>query len=905
MSKVKIDIEVVNRQAINSVKQFSQQSEALLRRTGKSIETVRENVRQLRNTAAVGLAAITAGFVFAAKEAAQFETGLLGVAKTVNDLSEKELVELGKELVNISKRTPFATQELLELAKSAGQLGVTGKDNIILFTETIAKLGTAANISGEEAATSLARILNVTNESTENIDNLSSAIVDLGNNFAASESEIVEAGKGIAQATSQFGVSSAEAVSFGAAVKALGIQSELSRSVFLRSFDAIRKAIQEGGSSFARLEQITGLTGDTLRKEFDQNASSVFRKFLGGLGDIDKAGGNVTDTLEEFGLKGIRVNAVLPVLAKRVDVVNSALDRGSKAFRENTALQKEYDKQANSLENTMQRLQNVLDSVQREIGERLEPVIRAAVGAIEYLVELWEQTSDEFKNFVVINGLVVAGLLALVTIVGTLVVLFYNLTLAAAALNIALAPFLLIPVGIALISAAIIALIVNFENITNAVKDFATAIGILEEESAVFPELRDEIDETTKSLKKATLSLEDFKKKKEDLAAVTGGSVDTFKDLNTQLDEYVKNIDTSLKALGKLQTAQEAFNEQRAFARINKQLDKEDKLRDELNKKEIDRAALLRQFKITNAKEFIKAKRDADRAEIESELTRVDENHALFSEEQRLRLDTLKATLGQEAAEKQLARELERENRLMDLEEQQRLYREGSEQRKIIDEEIAALKLEQRVGDQELRKAEAAEIARQEKGRLETFKSTQDAQVEWTRKTEKEKLEAVQTGLSATEGLMKAKSRELFEVGKAAATANAVINTYASAVAAYNAMAGIPFVGPALAVAAAAGAIAAGLSNVERIQSQQPGFEQGGIVPGSSFSGDNVSVGVNSGEMILNREQQGRLFNMANGQGGNGGQEIVINNKVELDGEVIFNSVSRQVADGRELGEVV
>lgn len=47
--------------------------------------------------------------------------------------------------------------------------------------------------------------------------------------------------------------------------------------------------------------------------------------------------------------------------------------------------------------------------------------------------------------------------------------------------------------------------------------------------------------------------------------------------------------------------------------------------------------------------------------------------------------------------------------------------------------------------------------------------------------------------------------------------------------------------------------------------------EQGGIVGGQSFSGDNVSARVNSGEMILTREQQGNLFKMANGQGGGGG----------------------------------
>ena len=52
---------------------------------------------------------------------------------------------------------------------------------------------------------------------------------------------------------------------------------------------------------------------------------------------------------------------------------------------------------------------------------------------------------------------------------------------------------------------------------------------------------------------------------------------------------------------------------------------------------------------------------------------------------------------------------------------------------------------------------------------------------------------------------------------------------------------------------------------------------QGGIIGGNSYVGDNVMTRVNSGEMILNKQQQARLFSMANsGGGGNGGNTINI-----------------------------
>lgn len=56
-----------------------------------------------------------------------------------------------------------------------------------------------------------------------------------------------------------------------------------------------------------------------------------------------------------------------------------------------------------------------------------------------------------------------------------------------------------------------------------------------------------------------------------------------------------------------------------------------------------------------------------------------------------------------------------------------------------------------------------------------------------------------------------------------------------------------------------------------------PKFANGGIIPGNMFSGDRVPAMVNSGEMILNRSQQGRLFDIlrAGGYTGNAAPQTV------------------------------
>ena len=60
-----------------------------------------------------------------------------------------------------------------------------------------------------------------------------------------------------------------------------------------------------------------------------------------------------------------------------------------------------------------------------------------------------------------------------------------------------------------------------------------------------------------------------------------------------------------------------------------------------------------------------------------------------------------------------------------------------------------------------------------------------------------------------------------------------------------------------------------------------PSFATGGIVPGSSYSGDRVHANVNSGEMILTEQQQANLWRLANNTSSGGG--AVVNMPVTIE----------------------
>lgn len=76
-----------------------------------------------------------------------------------------------------------------------------------------------------------------------------------------------------------------------------------------------------------------------------------------------------------------------------------------------------------------------------------------------------------------------------------------------------------------------------------------------------------------------------------------------------------------------------------------------------------------------------------------------------------------------------------------------------------------------------------------------------------------------------------------FEIAKAAAIAQATIKTYEAATAAYASLAGIPYIGPELGIAAAAAAVVAGAANIAQIKAQQytPAYAMGGMIPAGRY----------------------------------------------------------------------
>lgn len=137
-----------------------------------------------------------------------------------------------------------------------------------------------------------------------------------------------------------------------------------------------------------------------------------------------------------------------------------------------------------------------------------------------------------------------------------------------------------------------------------------------------------------------------------------------------------------------------------------------------------------------------------------------------------------------------------------------------------------------------------------------------------SRMTFNQQLAFTSQSLDSISALMQTQSKEAFRIGKAAAIAQAVINTYTSATGAYASASAIPFVGFILGPLAAAAAIVLGMQNVSKIRSQQMGQAHAGM---TSIPSEGSYL-LDKGERVIQPEQNKDLTSFLARGGGNGSE---------------------------------
>lgn len=409
------------------------------------------------------------------KAAIDWDTAWVGVKKTV-DGTDTQMAELEKSLMGLGSELPSTLTEIAGVAEAAGQLGIeTG--NITDFTRVMLNLGNATNLTANEAATAAAQFANIYKMSQDDFDRWGSAVVDLGNNYATTERDIVEMSMRLAAAGKQAKMSEASTLALAAAMSSLGIEADGGGSAMSKVMMDMGIAVDKGGKQLSAFAKVSGLSAKEFKAQWESDPAKAIDSFIQGLGRIEQSGGNVALTLQNMGYNERRLLDVLQRLTGAGDIFSRTLATSNNAWRDNIALTREAEQRNNSLAGILQRTKNRITVAAVEIGNKLTPWIEKAANSVAGLVEGFRNLDPGIQATILKVVGIAAAIGPLILIVGKLAAAFSSIAVLFAG---PAAPFILAAAAIAGLGIALANAKSPADNLRNALKNITFKVSDVE-----------------------------------------------------------------------------------------------------------------------------------------------------------------------------------------------------------------------------------------------------------------------------------------------------------------------------------------------------------------------------------------------------------------------------------------
>ena len=381
-------------QASKAADQVGKGAEDSAKKSGSAFsrlaKTAQENEKAWTTSGAVltGFGAATVGALgLATKAAMDWESAWAGVQKTVDGTApQMEALEAG--LRGMARELPASHAEIAAVAEAAGQLGIA-TPNVLGFTRTMIDMGEASNLSAEEAATSLARFMNVMGTSQNEVGRLGAAIVGLGNNFATTESEIVAMAQRLSGAGAQAKLTEGDVLGIATAMSSVGIEAEAGGSAMSLTMKRIGKEVDNGGNKLELFAQVAGMSAEQFATAWKSDPAMALDAFITGLSHVESQGMTTNGVLAELGITGIRESDALLRLsaaagegADGLSLLAGAIQMGNEEFGKGTALIEEAAKRYETAESRIAMARNALVDLGISVGGVVLPAMAGLADSV-------------------------------------------------------------------------------------------------------------------------------------------------------------------------------------------------------------------------------------------------------------------------------------------------------------------------------------------------------------------------------------------------------------------------------------------------------------------------------------------------------------------------------------------
>lgn len=398
---------------LNAFAKQTDQIHAKMERFQKRHQDASGAMQAIGAASAVGLAALGAGIKVTTDEAMKFESAMAEVKKVVDFETPDGIKQMRRELEDLSTRVPIAFDGLAKIAAAAGQSGIAANE-IVRFTESAAKMGTAFEITAEQAGQAMAEMRVAFRMSQGEVETLADKINYLGNtspNNAAKIMEITQAVGAVAElggfAADQVAALSSVIVGIDPSSVATGM-----KNISLRLTEGAN-ATKAQRAAFERL----GLSAEDVAKRMKEDA-------VGTLMEVTRL---ISETIPEHEQSAISKMLVgqeaLPVFAQLVQNQDVAIQR-LKDMGDASKYAGSMNQEAANINETsaakMDMFKNAIQNAKAAIGDAFLPAIGAVAEAMLPVINSIKEFAQENPTVVAAIAGIAGGALALGATLGAI-----------------------------------------------------------------------------------------------------------------------------------------------------------------------------------------------------------------------------------------------------------------------------------------------------------------------------------------------------------------------------------------------------------------------------------------------------------------------------------------------------
>ena len=363
----------------------------------------------------------------AIKSTVEWEDALSNVAKTTN-ASEGQMAKYGDSIRNMARSMPESQSTLANTMATAAQLGISGGKNLERFTKVATQMGVATDMSAEEASQAMAKFANATGKPKSDFNKLGSTVVQLGNNMAAQEGNIMDFAQRLAGSATVAGMGQKDIIGLSAAMASVGISAEAGGSSMSKVLTKMNNAVKDGGEKLNQFAAASGMSASEFSAQWEKDPYKALMAFEQGLAKQNKSGKNVNDTLKQLGITELRERDTVLRLANGNEQLTKARKNADKGFKEGIALNQEAETKYKTLGNQMKIFMNNLRDLGISIGGALAPMITFIMKGLTPLIQMISHAPAPIRAMIGIFGVLAAATGPVIIGLGAMVAAFGAIT---------------------------------------------------------------------------------------------------------------------------------------------------------------------------------------------------------------------------------------------------------------------------------------------------------------------------------------------------------------------------------------------------------------------------------------------------------------------------------------------